>query len=86
MRPRIEATSFGFLTIEEREIGNDVIVRLDGSVQKRKKKMSKKVFGTSHTISPDDARYVFEEGVEMLIFIPFYLAIMALIMSPAFSA
>jgi hypothetical protein len=86
MRPRIEATSFGSITIECREIGNDVILKLDGSVQKRKKKMSKKVYGASHTISLDEARYVFEEGAEMLIFIPFYLAIMALIMSPAFSA
>ena len=58
MRPRIEATSFGSITIEGREIGNDVILRLDGSVQKRKKKLSKKVYGTSHTISLDEARYV----------------------------
>jgi hypothetical protein len=58
MRPRIEATSFGAITIEGREIGNDVILRLDGSVQKRKKKLSKKVYGTSHTISLDEARSV----------------------------
>ena len=86
MRPRIEATSFGSITIEGQEIGNDVIMRLDGSVQKRKKKLSKKVNGTSHTISLDEARHVFEEGAEVLIYITFYLAIMALIMSPAFSA
>ena len=67
MRPRIEATSFGSITIEGQEIGNDVIMRLDGSVQKRKKKLSKKVNGTSHTISLDEARYVFEEGAEVLI-------------------
>ena len=58
MRPRIEATSFGSITIEGREIGNDVILRLDGSVQKRKKKLSKKVYGTSNTISLDEVRYV----------------------------
>ena len=58
MRPRIEATPFGSITIECREIGNDVILRLDGSVQKRKEKLSKKVYGTSLTISLDKARYV----------------------------
>ncbi len=67
MRPRIEATSFGSITIEGREIGNDVILRLDGSVRKRKKKLSKKVYGTSHTISLEEARYVHEEGADVLI-------------------
>ncbi len=43
MRPRIEVATFGSITIEGREIENDVIVRLDGSVKKRKKKLSKRV-------------------------------------------
>ena len=40
---------------------------LDGSIQKRKKKLSKKVYGTSHTISLHEARYVYEKGAELLI-------------------
>jgi hypothetical protein len=42
-------------------------MRLDGSVEKRKKKLSKKVYGTSHTISLEEAEYVYEEGAELLI-------------------
>lgn len=42
MRPRIEASTFGSITIEGREIGNDVILKLDGSVQKRKEKAVQK--------------------------------------------
>jgi hypothetical protein len=67
MKPKIEATTFGSITIDGREIENDVILRLDGSVKKRKKKLSKKVYGTSHTISLDEAKYVYEKGAELLI-------------------
>ena len=67
MKPRIEATTFGSITIDSRRIENDVILRLDGSVKKRKKKLSKKVYGTSHTISLDEAKYVYEKGAELLI-------------------
>jgi hypothetical protein len=63
MKPRIEATTFGSITIDGREIENDVLLRLDGSVKKRKKKLSKKVYGTSHT----EAKYVYEKGAELLI-------------------
>ena len=67
MRPLIDATSFGSITIEGRKIENDVILTLEGSVQKRKKKLSKKVYGTSHKISLEEAKYVYEKGAEMLI-------------------
>jgi hypothetical protein len=36
-------------------------------VVKRKKKLSKKYYGTSHTLSKDEARFVFEKGCELLI-------------------
>ena len=67
MRPLIDATSFGSITIGGRKIENDVIQTLEGSVQKRKKKLSKKVYGTSHKISLEEAKYVYEKGAEMLI-------------------
>jgi hypothetical protein len=67
MKPKIEDTSFGSITIDGREIMNDVILRLDGSVKKRKKKLSKRVYGTSHTISLDEVKHVHEEGAELLI-------------------
>ncbi len=46
---------------------NDVIIRLDGIVKKRKKKLSKSVHGTSHMISQAEAEYVFEKGARLLI-------------------
>ncbi len=44
----IEGTTFGTITIDGKTYGNDVIVRLSGEVVKRKKKLSKKYYGTSH--------------------------------------
>ena len=67
MRPQIHATTFGTITLEGREIPNDVILRLDGSVEKRKKKLSKKIYGTSHTISLEEAQYIYEKGAKLLI-------------------
>jgi len=68
MRPKIDGTQFGSITINGEEIENDVIIRLDGKVKKRKKKLSKQVFGTSHIISLMEAEYVYEEGADSLIF------------------
>jgi hypothetical protein len=34
---------------------------------KRKKKLSKKHYGTSHVLSKDEAKFVFERGCEQLI-------------------
>ena len=67
MRPRTEATTFGSITVDGRRIEHDVILRLDGSVEKRKKKLSKKVYGTSHTISKEEAHYIYEDDAETLI-------------------
>lgn len=44
-----------------------MIIRLDGRVEKRKKKLSKEIYGTSHIISLDEAKYVYEKGAERLI-------------------
>jgi hypothetical protein len=67
MRPRIDTTHFGSITISGDRLDHDVIIRLDGKVKKRKKKLSKRAFGTSHRISLAEARHVFEEGADMLI-------------------
>ena len=67
MKPKIESTRFGSIIIDGRKIKHDVILRPDGSVEKRKKGLSKEVYGTSHTISLDEAEYVYEEGTDLLI-------------------
>ena len=67
MRPRIDGTQFGCITIDGADIEHDVLIRLSGEIKKRKKKLSKAVFGTSHTISREEAEYVFEKGADRLI-------------------
>ena len=67
MKPRIDHTQFGSITIEGRVSDHDIIIRLNGQVEKRKKKLSKAVYGTSHIVSLDEASYVYENGAERLL-------------------
>lgn len=67
MKPKTEATSFGSITIDGQEFDHDVLIRLDGTIQKRKKKLSKKFYGTSHKISQDEAEYIYEAEARTLI-------------------
>ena len=52
----IEGTTFGTITIDGKTYEHDVIIRLSGEVMKRKKKLSKKYYGTSHVLSKDEAK------------------------------
>ena len=63
----IESTTFGTITMDGKTYEHDVVVRLSGEVVKRKKKLSKKYYGTSHILSKDEAKFVFEKGCEQLI-------------------
>ena len=63
----IESTTFGTITMDRKTYEHDVVVRLSGEVVKRKKKLSKKYYGTSHILSKDEAKFVFEKGCEQLI-------------------
>lgn len=67
MKPRIDGTEFGSITVAGERIEHDVLIRLDGEVAKRKKKLSKAVYGTSHTVSLAEAEYIYEKGAERLI-------------------
>jgi len=64
---RIEDTSFGSITIDGKTYDHDVLIRLDGAIAKRKKGLSKKLYGTSHVVSEDEAKFVFEKGSELLV-------------------
>jgi hypothetical protein len=46
MEPRIDETQFGSVTIDGKVFEHDVLIRLGGKVEKRKKKLSKAVYGT----------------------------------------
>ncbi len=64
---RINDTKFGNITINGKTYEHDVVIRLTGDVVKRKKKLSKKLYGTSHLVSKDEAKFVFEKGTELLV-------------------
>jgi hypothetical protein len=67
MEPRIDRTQFGSITIDGKVFDHDVIIRLGGQVKKRKKKLSKAVYGTSHTISLAEAEHLYQDGAERLL-------------------
>ena len=67
MRPHLDGSAFGWIAIDGHRCEHDVLLRRDGAVEKRKKKLSKRVYGTSHTVSLDEAKYVYEKGAATLI-------------------
>jgi hypothetical protein len=67
MRPHLEATGFGWITIDGQRYEHDVLIRLGGAVKKRKKKLSKDVYGTSHVVSLDEAKHVYEKGADVFV-------------------
>jgi hypothetical protein len=49
----IDATEFGAITINGKTYDHDVIIRLSGAVEKRRKRLSKEMYGTSHILSKE---------------------------------
>lgn len=68
MKPLIDGTKFGSITIAGEKYKFDVLIRLNGQIEKRKKKLSKKIYGTSHILSLKEANYIYETGTEGIIF------------------
>jgi len=67
MIPTLSGTGFGYIDVNGDRISHDILIRLDGEVTKRKKKLSKEIYGTSHTISLAEAEYIHQEGAERLL-------------------
>lgn len=67
MQPKIDRTMFGSITIDGEVFEHDVVIRLDGKIKKRKKKLSKAQYGTSHIVSLAEAEHVYQKGAERLI-------------------
>jgi len=67
MHHKIDHTSFGEITIDGKTYDHDVMITLSGDVVKRKKKLSKQLYGTSHIVSEDEAKFVYEDGCKQLI-------------------
>ena len=67
MNPVINKTSFGSITVDGNSYDHDIIITHEGKVKKRKKKLSKAVYGTSHTISLDETKFVYQDKSEGMI-------------------
>ena len=63
----IDGTEFGAVTIDGKTYDHDVVIRLSGKVEKRRKRLSKQQYGTSHIISKAEAKFLFEKGCDLLI-------------------
>jgi hypothetical protein len=67
MNPSIDSARFGSITIDGTVFKHDVIIRLTGEVKKRKKKLSKALYGTSHIISLAEAEHIYQKGAKRLV-------------------
>ena len=67
MKPAISDTGFGYISVGGSRIEHDIVIRLSGKINKRKKKLSKAVYGTSHIVSLEEARNVYQDGADRLI-------------------
>ena len=67
MLPEVQDSTFGQITVDGEVYRHDILIRLSGKVKKRKKKLSKQVYGTSHIISLDEIEYDYEDGCQILI-------------------
>lgn len=66
MKPRIQSTESGRITVDEIVHERDILIRPSGKVKKRKKKLSRRD-GDFHMISLEEARYIFGKGADRLI-------------------
>ena len=67
MKPNLEGTAFGWIDVDGKRIKHDILIRLDGTVEKRKKKLSKEIYGTSHKISQAEAEFIYQDGAAVLL-------------------
>lgn len=67
MKPTLQDSGFGYIIADDIKIDHDIMIRLSGEIEKRKKNLSKIVYGTSHIISLEEAKYVYQNGAERLI-------------------
>lgn len=67
MKPRIGEVRFGTIVIDGEPVEHDIVITLDGRVEKRKKKLSKALYGTSHILSLAEAESVWESGADRLV-------------------
>lgn len=67
MKPSVNGTSFGSITVDGQTYDHDIVIRPKGTVKKRKKKLSKEVTGSSHMVSREEAEHIYREGVTLVV-------------------
>ncbi len=67
MKPKLGDSKFGWIEVGKTRYDHDIVIELDGTVRKRKKKLSKATYGTSHCISQDEAEDIYEPGAQVLL-------------------
>jgi hypothetical protein len=55
---KIEGTASGELAIDGKTYDHDVVIRLSGEIVKRKKKLSKQLYRTSHVLTKPTAEAI----------------------------
>ena len=67
MKPHIDGTAFGSITIDGQDHSYDVVLTAAGEVVERRKELSKRHTGTSHVVSEAEAEYLLDQGAARLI-------------------
>jgi hypothetical protein len=67
MRPKIDDAWFGSITVGGTRYEYDIIIRLSGKVRKRRKALSKAIYGTSHTIGLPEIQELYRPKAQRLI-------------------
>lgn len=65
--PCIDAVEFGSVVVAGEQISNDIHIRADGEVRKRKKKRLRKKYGTSHVVDGKEIARACKGNPELLI-------------------
>jgi len=65
--PTINDTQFGEVTIDDEVYSFDVIIRADGKIEKRNKKIAQELFGTSHSLGEQELEDVIKGKPRVLI-------------------
>jgi hypothetical protein len=64
---KTDSTEFGSITIDHTTCPHGVLIRLSGEVAKRKRKLSRKYYGTCHVILRAEAEFIDERGKTLVL-------------------
>jgi hypothetical protein len=67
METKINETSFGTIIVDNNLFDFDVVISLNGTVRKRKNKLSKAIYGTSHMVSEAEISEIYHPDADMIL-------------------